>query len=134
MVRCSGPAEPWDLDEVCEDMTPLWLDVDGDGDQDLYVASGSVESEPGAAVLRDRLYLNDGSGGFTRAPSDALPDAADSTGAVAAGDIDGDGDLDLFVGGRVIPGRYPLAPTSRLLLNEGGRFRDVTAVPTTRKD
>ncbi|MCH8006978.1 MAG: VCBS repeat-containing protein [Planctomycetes bacterium] len=121
-----APPGPWADDGQCEDMAPLWLDVDGDGDQDLYVASGSVECEPGDPLLRDRLYLNDGSARFTLAPAGTLPDVADSTGVVIAGDYDRDGDLDLFVGGRVIPGAYPLAPESRLLRNDGGRFVDVT--------
>ncbi len=117
---------PWVSDRSSEDMAPLWLDVEGDGDMDLYVASGSIECEAGDPVLRDRLYLNNGDGTFTKAPPQALPHAADSSGVVVAGDYDADGDLDLFVGGRVIPGQYPLTPTSRLLRNDAGTFVDVT--------
>ncbi|MCH8923950.1 MAG: CRTAC1 family protein, partial [Planctomycetes bacterium] len=72
------------------------------------------------------LYRNDGQGHFTRASADALPNVRDSGSVVTAADFDRDGDLDLFVGGRVIPGAYPSAPRSRLLRNDGGRFVDVT--------
>jgi hypothetical protein len=117
---------PWRQDADCEDMGAVWFDADGDGDQDLVVTSGSVEVDPGDASLCDRLYLNDGRGAFAKAV-DALPPLAESTGAVAAGDFDGDSDLDLFVGGRITAGRYPHAPPSRILRNDGGRFVDATA-------
>jgi hypothetical protein len=124
-----------------EDMGALFFDVDGDGDMDLYVVSGGVErsttspGRPADEVFADRLYLNDGTGAFTEAPEGTIPGARDSGGAVAAADVDQDGDLDLFVGGRVIPGNYPAAPDSRLLRNEGGRLVDVTdeAAPGLRK-
>ena len=117
---------PWQLDRECEDMTPLWLDADSDADLDLFVTSGGVETKSGDSLLRDRLYLNNGDGEFRRAARDALPDIRQSTGAAAAADFDRDGDLDLFVGGRVIPGEYPLSPPSTLLRNENGRFVDIT--------
>lgn len=109
-----------------EDMGAVFLDYDGDGDQDLYVVSGGIECAPDDDLLRDRLYVNDGTGTFTVA-ADALPDVADSGGPVCAADFDRDGDLDLFVGGRSIPGQYPLSPRSRLLVNDVGRFTDRTA-------
>ncbi|NIP97616.1 MAG: VCBS repeat-containing protein [Akkermansiaceae bacterium] len=101
-------------------MTPLFFDADRDGDLDLFVVSGGVECEPGDRVLRDRLYLNDGKGGFrkAKAPGGVLPEAAISGGAACAADLDRDGDLDLFVGGRSIPGRYPETPRSQLLRND----------------
>ncbi|MGY8689707.1 MAG: FG-GAP repeat domain-containing protein, partial [Verrucomicrobiales bacterium] len=117
--------EPFEADRESEDMTPLFFDANGDGHFDLYVVSGGVECEPGDGVLRDRLYLGDDKGGFARAEN-TLPDLRDSGGAAAACDFDHDGDWDLFIGGRSIPGRYPLSPQSRLLVNQGGRFEDRT--------
>ena len=129
-INTSGTFEPrigpWESDAQSEDMGVLFFDADQDSDLDLYVVSGGVECEPGAGELRDRLYLNDGSGIFVRS-TDRLPDNADSGSCVVAADYDHDGDLDLFVGGRVIPGKYPLSPKSRLLQNQDGQFVDVSA-------
>ncbi len=121
-----GPSstETWRQDRRFEDQRALFFDVDQDGDSDLYVVSGSNEFRE-ASHLVDRLYLNDGRGNFSRTIQ-SLPPAATSGMAVDAGDIDNDGDLDLVVGGRVQPSRYPKAPKSFLLLNEGGKFKDIT--------
>jgi len=117
---------PWRDDAECEDMGACFVDFDGDGDLDLYVVSGGVEANEGAATLRDRLYVNDGKGAFTKAAADVLPDLRVSKSCVCACDFDRDGDVDLFVGGRVVPGRFPNAPSSFLLRNDGGRFVDAT--------
>ena len=113
----------------CEDITPLFFDADSDGDPDLYVVSGGVEGSVGSPVFKDRLYLNDGKGNFSMAPKTALPDVSVSGGPAAVADFDKDGDLDVFVGGRVVPGRYPETPRSLLLRNDSGngsvRFSDV---------
>lgn len=109
-----------------EDMGVLFLDVDNDGDLDLYVASGSYEFPENAPQFQDRLYRNNGQGQFTQ-DTQALPNLRTSKSCVKAADFDQDGDLDLFVGSRVISGKYPLAPPSYILRNEKGRFKDVTA-------
>ena len=117
---------PWHADAASEDMGAALFDADGDGDLDLYVVSGGVEAEEPFEPLRDRFYRNEGDGDFVRVEA-ALPDLRLSGSCVEAGDYDGDGDPDLFVGSRVVPGRFPFAPTSVLLRNDGGRFTDVTA-------
>lgn len=108
-------------DVTTDEQGAVFFDVDGDGDLDLYVAAGSVEKRPGSAVYRDRLYVNDA--GTWRLE---LQPGTDSSGHVAAVDFDKDGDVDLFVGGRVVPGAWPTAPNSRILRNEKGKLVDVT--------
>ncbi|MEJ2112965.1 MAG: FG-GAP-like repeat-containing protein [Flavobacteriaceae bacterium] len=114
----------FETDKNYEDNGAHFFDADTDGDLDLYVASGGYELDESDALLQDRLYLNDGDANFTK--SNALPKMLTSTKAVVSLDYDDDGDLDLIVGGRVIPGKYPLSPKSYILNNSNGRFTDVT--------
>ena len=109
-----------------EDTDALWIDVDGDGDQDLYRVIGGSQTEAGSNRYQDQLWRNDGKGNL-QYDAQALPAMPVSGGCVAAADIDGDGDQDLFVGGRTLPGAYPMSPRSYVLQNEGGRFQDITA-------
>lgn len=122
-----APSQPWKADAACEDLGATLFDADGDGDLDLYVVSGGNELPEGHKAYQDRLYLNNGSGNFSKA-GNALPAMQVSGLAVSAHDVDGDGDNDLLIGGRAIPGRYPHAPRTFLLQNDGaGTFTDVTA-------
>jgi hypothetical protein len=128
----NGSFEPsaqasFEKDKTSEDIGVALFDADGDRDSDLFVVSGGNEFQPGAPELKDRLYLNDGRGNFTRAYDKQVPDIRTNGSCVEPADFDNDGDIDLFVGGRVEPMAYPFAPRSYLLENDGkGNFKDVT--------
>jgi len=117
------------IDSLSEDMGVLFFDADNDNDVDLYIASGGSEEVKGSDRYSDHLYFNDGKGNFRENPG-SLPDIRESGSTVVAADYDRDGDLDLFVGGRIIPGEYPMPAASYILRNDtnasGCRFTDVT--------
>jgi len=122
----SAPAQPWAATLEADDVGATFLDVNGDGRPDLFISAGGVQKNRGDALLNDRLYLNDGGGKFSAAPDGLLPADGESTGVAVAADFDGDGQADLFVGGRVVPGKYPETPRSFLYRNVGGKLTDVT--------
>lgn len=114
-------------DSLYEDTDAAFFDADNDGYLDLYVVSGGNEQYGNGNDLRDRLYLNNGQGDFIPAPN-AIPEIKSNGSVAVPFDYDGDGDRDLFVGSRSIPGSYGAIPSSYLLENRGdGTFMDVTA-------
>jgi hypothetical protein len=119
------PQPQFENDKVHEDMHSELFDYDGDGDLDLYVVSGGNEFEPESKWLIDRLYVNDGKASFTRSQN-IIPENLVSGSVIKSADYDNDGDLDLFVGGRLIPGKYPFPASSFMLENREGKYHDVT--------
>ena len=116
-------ASTWENDKSYEDTDCIFLDVENDGDLDLYIVSGGNAKKTNDPIYQDRLYLNDGKGNFSKGK---LPRITVSGGCASAYDFDEDGDLDLFVGGRVSPGLYPIIPKSYVLENNNGQFQDAT--------
>ncbi|HEY2726825.1 MAG TPA: VCBS repeat-containing protein, partial [Parafilimonas sp.] len=122
-------SQPWQTDSSCEDVNAVFFDANKDGFMDLYVVSGGNVYDDGSPEYEDRLYINDGKGNFIKS-ANTLPQMFSSKCAVAVGDFDNDGYEDLFVGGRGIPGSFPLASKSYLLHNDSKNgvihFTDVT--------
>lgn len=114
----------FETDREYQDEDAAFLDADGDGDMDLYVVSGGYLFNEDSPFLQDRLYINDGKGNFKRG-QDAVPTETLAGSCAVPFDIDADGDLDIFVGSRLIPGRYPVTPQNMLLINDGsGKFTE----------
>ncbi len=115
-----------EADSIYEDVSAVWADVDGDGLNDLLVASGGNEFFGQSPNLLPRLYINEA--GKLRRKKDAFPAMYITSSIITTADINGDGFVDVFVGGRAVPMDYGVLPSSFLLLNDGkGNFRDVTA-------
>lgn len=115
--------------KTSEDLGAVLFDADGDHDPDLVVAGGSLEFGI-VTYNQPRLYINDGRGDF-KLDAGALPVISDITKAVAVADYDGDGDADIFIGGRLLPKKYPHSPRSYILQNNAGKFTDVTKTVCT---
>ena len=120
-VRVAVPA--FQNDQECEDMGALFFDIENDGDLDLYVVSGGNETAHGYDHYLDRVYINTNG---TFGNSQKVEGTLQSGSCVEARDFDKDGDIDLFIGGRQFPGKYPFPVSSKILLNQNGRLKDVT--------
>lgn len=109
------------LDSIYEDTAASFVDIDNDNDLDIYVASGGSEFAVNSHELQDRIYINNGKGVFSLAKNN-LPNTANIASCIAANDYDKDGDIDFFIGSRLVKGSYPTTPKSSLLQNNSGVF------------
>lgn len=116
---------PWYEHTASEDLGAAFFDADQDGDLDLYVVSGGNEFEEGNVLLKDRLYMNQGNRAFIDG-TERLPDNRFSGSKVRPCDFDKDGDVDLFVGGRLVPHQYPKPASGFIYENSNGKFHDRT--------
>jgi len=120
----------FDEDLLSEDVDATFFDADNDGDDDLFIVSGGNEFRGKSKSLKDRIYLNDGKNNFTKSVS-ALPEYYENGSFVRINDIDQDGDIDLFIGGRAIAKKFGKSPKSNLLLNDGsGKFKIAKSILT----
>lgn len=128
-------SQPWKADSLCEDIQSAFFDADGDGDIDLYVVSGGNEPHQNSTELQDRLYINDGKGNFSKSIN-TIPAINTSNSCVAVADYNKDGKPDIFVGGRIVPGKYGINPESYLLKNEssGSAIKFENTIAADAKD
>ncbi|UBM60120.1 VCBS repeat-containing protein [Marinilongibacter aquaticus] len=131
MQQASGRFVPkenpyFSMDKASSDVFAQFVDIDKDGDLDLYVCSGGYHDFSAHDTrLQDRLYFNDGLGNFSK--NKVLPEMQTASAVAAFADINGDGRMDIFVGGRTVPGKYPESPRSYLLIQDAqGNFQDKT--------
>ncbi|MDP2040294.1 VCBS repeat-containing protein [Algoriphagus sp.] len=123
-----SPQDDFLADAISEDTNAVFFDADGDGDLDLFVTSGGNESGFGSPDLADRLYLNDGKGNFRKISGGGFSSVVGSSSTVKLIDINGDGAVDLFVGGRLVPFTYGAPASSQLWINDGkGNFTEQSA-------
>jgi hypothetical protein len=113
-------------DKQAEDMESAMIDVDEDGDKDLLVVSGSNEFQDENVLLAPRLYINDGHGKLNKAVKNRIPDTKINGQCMELFDADGDKDLDVFLGGRLVGGEYAVPANSYIWINEAGHFEDKT--------
>ncbi len=116
----------FEKDAVYEDMEALFVDIDQDGDNDLYVVSGGSEFTENDEKLTDRLYINDGRGSFKKNSNSGIEEFSFSGKSITRIDFDKDGDEDLIIGNRIIPQNYPLHAPSIIYENKNGKFTNVT--------
>ncbi len=114
-------------DKDCEDQEASFVDIDSDQDFDLIVTSGSYEFPESNNSLRVRLYINNGKGVFSKSAKKILPEILVNSQCIEVFDFDGDADPDVFIGGRIVGGKYPLPASSKLLVNDNGNFIEKTA-------
>lgn len=113
--------QPWEEDSLHEDSGATFFDADGDGDLDLFIVSGGNEFPQGSDLLDDRLYVNEGKGKFKRAPAGSIIEDHASGSCVTAADFDKDGDVDLYIGGRLQSGKFPETGPGAILRNDSDR-------------
>ncbi|MCR9013746.1 VCBS repeat-containing protein [Aquiflexum gelatinilyticum] len=126
--RTWQPLDSFKSESEFTDADAVFFDANKDGFKDLYICSGGYHDYlSNEESLQDRLYINDGMGNL-HLSTNSLPKMLTSSSAVSTADFNNDGNLDLFVGGRVIPGKYPQTPQSYILINDGnGKFSDLSS-------